>query len=423
MNRRNGLRGLAIAGSIAGGVAAGAAIAVGVPRYLARRTRASSDDPYADEPFELPPTNSVRTVISHDGVPIHVETVGAEDAALTVVFAHGYLQDSSTFYFQRKAIAEAASAGSSLRAVFYDQPGHGRSGPLPRTEYAIDDLAETLGAVIATVAPRGPLVLVGHSMGGMTIQALARIRPDFFAERVRGVAFLSTSPAGLDTVETKPMRALRRVRRTVLPTLQQITGWTPQLIDRARLLSGDIGYLVTRRNAFGQNDPPHSLVSLVERMNRHTPVQSVVGYVRAILDHDETAGLAAFGGVPVLVVVGDSDVLTPPQHSRRLADAIPGSRFALIAEAAHSPQLEYPGEISQLLLEMIDKVMVAIGTVDNGKAEDGAAAAKPSGTASDGGANRPWSRRAGDGSRPRQRRGWSPFSRHAEHGTNTHTEE
>src|SRR5690606_26456713 len=123
VNRRNGLRGLAIAGSIAGGVAAGAAIAVGVPRYLARRTRASSDDPYADEPFELPPTNSVRTVISHDGVPIHVETVGAEDAALTVVFAHGYLQDSSTFYFQRKAIAEAASAGSSLRAVFYDQPG------------------------------------------------------------------------------------------------------------------------------------------------------------------------------------------------------------------------------------------------------------------------------------------------------------
>ncbi|WP_162181620.1 alpha/beta fold hydrolase, partial [Glycomyces tenuis] len=194
MSRRPGLRGLAVAG----GIAAGAAIAIGLPRYIARRTRASSKDPYASEPFELPPTNSVRTVVNHDGVPVHVETVGAEDAGLTVLFAHGYLQDSSTFYFQRKAIAAAASAGASLRAVFYDQPGHGRSGPLPRTEYSIDELAETMHDIIAAVAPRGPLLLVGHSMGGMTVQALARRRPDFFADRVKGVAFLSTSPAGLD---------------------------------------------------------------------------------------------------------------------------------------------------------------------------------------------------------------------------------
>nr|WP_277605283.1 alpha/beta hydrolase [Glycomyces sp. L485] len=352
----------------------------------------------------MPPTNSVRTVISHDGVPVHVETVGAEDADLTIVFAHGYLQDSSTFYFQRKAIAKAAEEGASLRAVFYDQPGHGRSGPLPITEYSIEDLAETLFDVIETVAPKGPLILVGHSMGGMTIQAFARIRSEVFDERVKGVAFFSTSPAGLDTVETKPMRALRRMRRTVLPMLQQITGWTPQLIDRARLLSGDIGYLVTRRNAFASADPPHSLVSLVERMNRHTPVQSVVGYVRAILDHDEMKTLPQFKDVPVLVTVGDSDLLTPPQHSRRLADAIAGSRFVLIAEAAHSPQLEYPGEISQLLLEMIDKVAVEIDSVGTTAADSGRT-----------------------GTVPHQRRRWSPFTRHdqrrVESGTRTQTEE
>ncbi|GAB3995591.1 alpha/beta hydrolase [Glycomyces albus] len=381
------LRRLAVAGGIAGGVAAGAAIAVGVPRYLARRTRADAGDPYAAEPFELPPTNSMRTVTTGDGVAVHVETVGPEDADLTVVFAHGYLHDASTFYFQRKAVAEATGRGYSVRAVFYDQPGHGRSGPLPRAEYGIDDLALTLGDVIDAVAPTGPLILVGHSMGGMTIQAFPRMRPDLFGPRVKGVGFLSTSPGGLDTVETKPMRALRRLRRTVLPLLKQITGtgWTPQLIDRARLLSGDIGYLVTRRNAFAHEDPPHSLVKLVERMNRHTPVQSVVGYLRAILDHEETATLNVFSGLPVLVAVGDSDILTPPQHSRRLADAIPGSRFALIAEAAHSPQLEYPGEISQLLLEMIDKSAVDIDPIGE-------------------------TNTAG----PQRRLRWSPFSRHTQ---------
>ncbi|MDA1362667.1 alpha/beta hydrolase [Glycomyces luteolus] len=387
-------RGFAIAGGVTGGVALGAALAWGVPRYLARRTKAASSDPYAHEPFELPPQRSVLTVESRDGVPIHVETAGPEDADVTVVFVHGYMQDMATFYFQRKAVAEANRGGVSLRAVLYDQPGHGRSGPLPRTEYGIEDLAEVLHDVLAAVAPSGPLILVGHSMGGMTIQVFARLYEADFRERVKGVAFFSSSAAGLDTVETKPMRALRRLRRTVLPMLQQVAGWTPDLIDRSRLLAGDIGWLLTRKAAFGHVDPPASLVTLVERMNRRTSMQSIVGYARAILDHDETATLPLFEGLPALVVVGDEDLLTPPEHSRRLAAALGGSRFALIAEAAHSPQLEYPGEISQLLLEMIDKVVAEIG---KGSAVSGAPKAAP---------------QERDTSRYRR---WSPFSRHHGH--------
>lgn len=396
---RRRLRGLAIAGGVTGGLAVGAALAWGVPRYLARRTRMASTDPYAHEPFELPPQSSVRTVDTRDGVAVHVETAGPDDADLTVVFAHGYMQDMATFYFLRKAIAEADRDGVSMRAVLYDQPGHGRSGALPRTEYGIDDLAEVLHDVLQAVAPVGPLVLVGHSMGGMTVQVYARKYEADFRERVKGVAFLSSSAAGLDTVETKPMRALRRLRRTVLPMLQQVAGWTPDLIDRSRLLAGDLGWLLTRRAAFGHADPPASLVSLVEQMNRRTSIQSIVGYARAILDHDETATLPLFKGLPSLVVVGDEDLLTPPEHSRRLAAALEGSRFALIAEAAHSPQLEYPGEISQLLLEMIDKVVAEIG-------EGTAASAAPASS----GAPSPQSER--DGTRHRR---WSPFSRHHGH--------
>lgn len=388
------LRGLAVAGGVTGGVAVGAALAWGIPRYLARRTRAASSDPYAHEPFELPPQRSVFTVESSDGVPIHVETAGPEDADLTVVFVHGYMQDMATFYFQRKAIAEAERQEVSLRAVLYDQPGHGRSGPLPRTEYGIEDLAGVLHDVLAAVAPRGPLVLVGHSMGGMTIQVFARRYEADFRERVKGVAFFSSSAAGLDTVETKPMRALRRLRRTVLPMLQQVAGWTPDLIDRSRLLAGDLGWLLTRKAAFGHIDPPASLVTLVERMNRRTSMQSIVGYAAAILDHDETATLPLFAGLPALVIVGDEDLLTPPEHSRRLAAALGGSRFALIAEAAHSPQLEYPGEISQLLLEMIDKVVAEIGRSTTGSAAPEAP---------------PFVRD------PERHRRWSPFSRHHGH--------
>jgi pimeloyl-ACP methyl ester carboxylesterase len=350
------LHGAAKAGAFLGAAAAGAAVAAAVPRYLAHRGRTTVADPYADERFDFPPTDSFITVTTRDGVHLHVETLGPVDAELTVVFAHGFLHDSAAFYFQRKALADAIGAGAPVRAVFYDQPGHGRSAAIPATEYSMEALAEALSDVIEQVAPTGDLMLVGHSMGGMTIQAYARLHPDRFRDRVRGVAFLSTSLGGLDAVESGPMRTLRQVRRTILPAMQQVATSTPQLVEGALRLRGDLSWLVVRRAAFAAERPAPSLVSLVERMNQDTPVQSVVGYVRAILDHDETAALPLFEGLPVIVVVGDGDELTPPDHARRLAEAIDGCELTVVTDAGHIPQLEYPSEISQRLLEMIDKI-------------------------------------------------------------------
>ena len=53
--------------------------------------------------------------------------------------------------------------------------------------------------MIDAVAPTGPLMLVGHSMGGMTIMALASQRPELFDERVYGVALIATTAGGLAT--------------------------------------------------------------------------------------------------------------------------------------------------------------------------------------------------------------------------------
>ena len=86
MSRRTGLRRLAIAGSIAGGVAAGAAIAVGMPRYLARRTRSSADDPYADEPFvHLLPEGQWPTTAATLGANTALVQVAVDERAGRVV--------------------------------------------------------------------------------------------------------------------------------------------------------------------------------------------------------------------------------------------------------------------------------------------------------------------------------------------------
>ena len=133
-----------------------------------------------------PPPPGSRTVTTDDGVDLHVEFDGDPDAALTVVFSHGFTARLAEWELQRAALRDRA------RLVFWDQRGHGRSGWTPLTAATIDRTGQDLGAVLDATTPTGPVVLVGHSMGGMSVMALARQRPELFGTRVVGVFLLAT---------------------------------------------------------------------------------------------------------------------------------------------------------------------------------------------------------------------------------------
>src|SRR5690606_33163238 len=113
----------------------------------------------------------------------------------TVVLSHGYTLDERSWVYQRRALREAG-----YRVVVWDQRGHGASGVAESDTYHVDQLGRDLRRVLAEVVPEGPLVLVGHSMGGMTIMALAEADPEFVRDRVVGVALVSTSAGGLHRI-------------------------------------------------------------------------------------------------------------------------------------------------------------------------------------------------------------------------------
>ena len=121
-----------------------------------------------------------------DGVPLSVEVDGR--GPVTVVLAHGWTLDATTW----APVARLLDA----RVVRYDHRGHGRSAAVDPGTMTIDQLADDLAAVIAAVAPEGPLVLGGHSMGGMAIMALAQRHPEV-AARAQGVALVATGASGL----------------------------------------------------------------------------------------------------------------------------------------------------------------------------------------------------------------------------------
>jgi pimeloyl-ACP methyl ester carboxylesterase len=340
-----------IIGGIVGVAAAGVAAGVAAERMLLKRRRSNEQDPYHDEPFGELPADEYRTVTTKEGIPLHVEITGRPTAKLTVVFVHGFCLDMGTFHFQRKAL----SGLEGVRTVSYDQPGHGRSGRLERGEYTLDMLGDTLRSVIEATTPRGPIVLIGHSMGGMAIMAMADTHPELFTSdsRVVGVVLISTSAGELGGVTFGMPQVLVRFRKPLLPLISG-AGWvTAGMLDRAREASTDLAWLLTRRYGFGSGKVSPALVSYVERMNSATRTESVARYLRTLYTHDRVLALGAFKETPVLVICGDEDLLTPVEHSEAICEALPHAELVVIPQGGHVALLEHSEDVNEALVPFV----------------------------------------------------------------------
>jgi pimeloyl-ACP methyl ester carboxylesterase len=298
-----------------------------------------------------PPPPGSRTVTTDDGVPLHVEVDGVAAAEVTVVFSHGFTARLAEWELQRRALRNRA------RLVFWDQRGHGRSGWTPLTKATIDRTGRDLGEVLDATTPTGPVVLAGHSMGGMSIMALARQRPDLFGGRVVGVFLLATSAGGL--VETGVLGlALKLVRRLgLLPLYLRFLQLIAPLLERFRRRGTAVGRRVTRRLLFGENDAhPHD-VRLVQSLLEETPFPVTMAFYATFLDHDETAALEVLRRVPVTVVAATHDRLTPAAHGRRIADVLgDGAELIVVPGAGHSVNLTRAQIVDDALNALMDRV-------------------------------------------------------------------
>jgi pimeloyl-ACP methyl ester carboxylesterase len=343
-----------IAGAAVGVVAAGLATVFAVERSLVRKSLNAPGDPHAEEPFEEQPFDEQLTVTAADGTDLHVEVVEASRPGRkpTVVFVHGLALDMGTFYFQRQALA---SQGDH-RLVFYDQPGHGRSSKLKSGNYDIAALGKSLAAVLDATVPDGHIILVGHSMGGMTIMAFAEQYPEWFGERVTGVVLMSTSAGLVDKTKLGIPTLVARASAPFFPLWGRAAHLGGGTIDRARLASSDLAWLLTRRYGFGDARPSPSLVTFVESMNSKTSVETLTKYLRTLYDHDRAPALSALLGVPVLVIVGTKDYLTPVVHSEEILKHLPEAELVKIENSGHVVMLEKADEVNAVLIPFLEKI-------------------------------------------------------------------
>ncbi|MGH3444140.1 MAG: alpha/beta fold hydrolase, partial [Nocardioidaceae bacterium] len=337
-----------VAGAGVGALLGVGTAAVVVERRLVKAAKARKAG--QDTVRDAVPLGALRSdpleVTAEDGVRLYAEVdEPAADAAVgqaSVVFVHGYTLNLDCWHFQRTHLR------GRRRTVFYDQRSHGRSGRSSPARATVDQLGADLLTVLDTLTPDEPVVLVGHSMGGMAVIALAEQHPELFGPRVVGAALISTTAGGLHSHRMLSRLVPDRVGALVAPRVVAGLARVPELVDTVRRRGSNIGFLVADRFAFG-DDVPASYVEFVDEMIAATPFEVLAEFYPQFDALDKFEVLEAFAKVPTTIVTGTKDKLTSVGHSRKLASRIDGARLVECEGAGHMVILERSDRVNAVL--------------------------------------------------------------------------
>lgn len=342
----------ASAGAI-GVAATGAAVGAGV---LVRRKQRELSRRTSDSTRFGALHSSPHTIITSDGVPLHVEVDEADASGnagppVTLVFIHGYALNLDCWHFQRAAFR------GLVRAVYYDQRSHGRSGRSPLGNASIDQLGDDLLHVLDAVVPEGPIVLVGHSMGGMTIVALAEAHPELFGPvdqggRIVGAALISTTAGGLDPSRLLFPMVPSRFGGSLTSSAVRTLARGHRAVDGVRRIGRSLATVMTDAFAFGDKVPA-AYVEFVDDMLAATPFEVVAEFFPSFRALDKFDAVGTLGQVATTIIGGTSDKLTSIGHSRKLHSRIPGSRLVECPGAGHMVILERHEQVNAALDQLI----------------------------------------------------------------------
>ncbi|WP_409332642.1 alpha/beta fold hydrolase [Trujillonella humicola] len=303
------------------------------------------------------PTRERRTaaVPTDDGALLHATVDGSDDAPVTLVLAHGWTLSQASWDDPVGLLVPRVAAGE-LRLVRYDQRGHGRStwapGDADPAAVTIDRLGSDMGCVLDRLAPRGPVVLGGHSMGGMTIMCLAAARPELFGEHVGGALLVSTSAGDL---APEPATAAEKALRRLTPGLVTAAIGGARLVEGLRRLAPPSSRQHRRfvRDLLYGADATEEMVRAGAEIMHASTVRAFAAFYPALGGHDKRTELAALSRVPVEVLVGDNDKLTPVRHSRQLAEALPGAALHVEPRTGHMLLQER----TRLVVDALDRLL------------------------------------------------------------------
>ena len=286
---------------------------------------------------QLPP-GSVQRLSQLNGAELHVESRGPTDAP-TVILTHGWsLSGEEWAYLQQHW-------GDRFRTVVWDLPGLGKSTQPTNRDFSLENLARSLRTVIDG-ASTGPVILVGHSIGGMIILTFCKLFPELIGSRVTKLVLIHTT-------YTNPLRtmmlsglatALQKPLIEPLLYLQIALSLLVRVLNLMSYWNGSI-HSSARQNGFAGTQSR----SQVDFVASYYPVDSPAVLARGalgMLGYDATTALASIN-VPVFVIGAQEDPITLVQASQTIQASVPQGDLWTLQPAKHFGLIEYHKEVAE----------------------------------------------------------------------------
>jgi pimeloyl-ACP methyl ester carboxylesterase len=287
--------------------------------------------PGDDEPTTERGGVEVKTLRRPDGTELHIEIYGPPDAP-PIVMTPGWGANATEWYYEKKRLA------GRFRLITWDLPGLGRSKGPDNNDYSLDKLANDLNAVLELAGGR-PALLLGHSIGGMTILTFCRLFHESLRTRVAGLVLVHTT-------YTNPVRTTQHAefktmleKPVLVPLLHVTIGLWPVVwaMNYLSYLNGSV-HRSTAQSAFTGTETQGQLDFAAQFLPHDRPDVLARGMF-GMLHYDATSTLATID-VPTLVIAADKDITCKPEASERMAREIPVARLVTLSPGRHMGLIE-----------------------------------------------------------------------------------
>jgi pimeloyl-ACP methyl ester carboxylesterase len=310
--------------------------------------RFSRTHPGAGIPRDSRPLGRCRIIAASDGVPLSVRDYGSCRAPdHTVILLHGLCLDQSSWDIQIGQLTR--EWGNGIRIISYDHRGHGDSAGAPMHTYRIEQLADDLATLLVALGVKGPLTLVGHSMGGMA--ALAYL--------ARAASHRPVEPESLVLVATAAGKLAKRglgwlLAIPAINILHALVQHTPHSVTdkTVRALARPVWGALTRCAGYAADNGALAAVS-AGSINA-TPLTTKVGFLPSLRNYDQYHTLASISAATT-IVTGGADKLTPPAHAHDLAAGIPEAMLVHQPGAGHMLLHEAPRVVTEAISRAITR--------------------------------------------------------------------
>lgn len=283
-------------------------------------------------------------------IPVHWYEVEPSEPAkepVTIIFVHGFTLAGESWYRQ---FNELRKSHPEARLLTMDLRGHGQTGAVPASLCTVEGAAADALAVIAERAATGKLIVVGHSLGGLIALHMVRAAEESIRRRIAGVVLISTSidklaAQGVPQILASPVADA--ARNAIESSPKEIRKFREAI---ASLMAPSLAVAVFARRT------DYEIIEFHAAMINETPLETFVGYLDDLQDHDEFAAGPYLEGLPGAVLVGTKDDVTPRKQADLIMEKWPDAELVEVDGAGHMLPLEAPEAVNRAIERALEKV-------------------------------------------------------------------